>query len=105
MQGSVAVVGSLNLDLVIRVAELPGPGETVRGGDLFRYPGGKGANQAVAAAGVDGSRVRVVEGVPSGTACVTVSEDGENQIVVSAGATPASPPTTSPPRRPCGRPR
>ena len=114
MQGSVAVVGSLNLDLVIRVAELPGPGETVRGGDLFRYPGGKGANQAVAAArlgrrvamvgcvgddqagrellaslaaaGVDGSRVRVVEGVPSGTACVTVSEDGDNQIVVSPGA-------------------
>jgi ribokinase len=114
MQGSVAVVGSLNLDLVIRVAELPGPGETVRGGDLFRYPGGKGANQAVAAArlgrrvamvgcvgddqagrellaslaaaGVDGSRVRVVEGVPSGTACITVSEDGENQIVVSPGA-------------------
>ena len=114
MQGSVAVVGSLNLDLVIRVAELPGPGETVSGGDLFRNPGGKGANQAVAAArlgrrvamvgcvgddqaghellasleaaGVDGSRVRVVEGVPSGTACITVSEDGENQIVVSPGA-------------------
>ena len=114
MQGSVAVVGSLNLDLVIRVAELPGPGETVSGGDLFRNPGGKGANQAVAAArlgrrvamvgcvgddqaghellasleaaGVDGSGVRVVEGVPSGTACITVSEDGENQIVVSPGA-------------------
>ena len=114
MQGSVAVVGSLNLDLVIRVAELPGPGETVSGGDLFRNPGGKGANQAVAAArlgrrvamvgcvgddqaghellasleaaGVDGSRVRVVEGVPRGTACITVSEDGENQIVVSPGA-------------------
>ena len=114
MRGSVAVVGSLNLDLVIRVAELPGPGETVSGGDLFRNPGGKGANQAVAAArlgrrvamvgcvgddqagrellaslaaaGVDGSRVRVVEGVPSGTACITVSEDGENQIVVSPGA-------------------
>jgi ribokinase len=114
MPGSVAVVGSLNLDLVIRVAELPGPGETISGGDLFRNPGGKGANQAVAAArlgrrvamvgcvgddqagrellaslaaaGVDGSRVRVVEGVPSGTACITVSEDGENQIVVSPGA-------------------
>jgi ribokinase len=114
MQGSVAVVGSLNLDLVIRVAELPGPGETVSGGDLFRNPGGKGANQAVAAArlgrrvamvgcvgddqaghellasleaaGVDGSGVRVVEGVPSGTARITVSEDGENQIVVSPGA-------------------
>jgi ribokinase len=111
---AVAVVGSLNLDLVVRVPELPGPGETVVGGDLFRNPGGKGANQAVAAArlgrrvamvgcvgddeagrhllaaidadGVDGSRVRVVDGVPSGTALITVSEDGENQIVVSPGA-------------------
>jgi ribokinase len=111
---AVAVVGSLNLDLVVRVAELPGPGETVTGGDLFRNPGGKGANQAVAAArlgrrvamigcvgddeagrdllaslagdGVDSSRVRVVDGVPSGTAFITVSEDGENQIVVSPGA-------------------
>jgi len=111
---AVAVVGSLNLDLVVRVAELPGPGETVTGGDLFRNPGGKGANQAVAAArlgrrvamigcvgddeagrdllaslagdGVDSTRVRVVDGVPSGTAFITVSEDGENQIVVSPGA-------------------
>jgi ribokinase len=111
---AVAVVGSLNMDLVIRVPELPGPGETVSGGDLFRNPGGKGANQAVAAArlgrrvamvgcvgdddagrallaslqadGVDRSRVRVVDGVPSGTAFITVSEDGENQIVVSPGA-------------------
>jgi ribokinase len=107
-------VGSLNMDLVIRVPELPGPGETVSGGDLFRNPGGKGANQAVAAArlgrpvamvgcvgdddagrallasleadGVDRSRVRVVDGVPSGTAFITVGEDGENQIVVSPGA-------------------
>jgi ribokinase len=111
---AVAVVGSLNLDLVVRVPELPGPGETVSGGDLFRNPGGKGANQAVAAArlgrpvamvgcvgddqagrdllasleadGVDASRVRVVDGVPSGTAFITVREDGENQIVVSPGA-------------------
>ena len=111
---AVAVVGSLNMDLVIRVPELPGPGETVSGGDLFRNPGGKGANQAVAAArlgrrvamigcvgdddagrallaslqadGVDRSRVRMVDGVPSGTAFITVGEDGENQIVVSPGA-------------------
>src|SRR5512132_4289708 len=110
MQGSVAVVGSLNLDLVIRVAELPGPGETVSGGDLFRNPGGKGANQAVAAARlgrrvamvgcvgddqaghellgslagseVDAGRVRVVDGVPSGTAFITVGDDGEDQLVV-----------------------
>ena len=110
----VAVVGSLNLDLVVRVARLPGPGETVSGDDVFRNPGGKGANQAVAAArlgrrvamvgcvgdddagrdllgsleadAVDTSQVRVVNGVPSGTALITVSQDGENQIVVSPGA-------------------
>jgi ribokinase len=110
----VAVVGSLNLDLVIRVPGLPGPGETVTGGDLFTNPGGKGANQAVAAArlgrrvamvgrvgddqagrdllasleadGVDTAQVRTIAGVPSGTAFITVSEDGENQIVVSPGA-------------------
>jgi ribokinase len=110
----VAVVGSCNLDLVIRVAELPGPGETVVGGDLFTNPGGKGANQAVAAARL-GRRVAMVgrvgddqagrdllaalqadrvgtaqvlalAGVPSGTAFITVSADGENQIVVSPGA-------------------
>jgi ribokinase len=110
----VAVVGSLNLDLVIRVAALPGPGETVVGGDLFANPGGKGANQAVAAArlgrrvamvgrvgddqagrdllaaleadGVDTAQVGVLDGVPSGTAFIVVGDDGENQIVVSPGA-------------------
>jgi ribokinase len=111
---AVVVVGSLNLDLVVRVPRLPGPGETASGGDLFRNPGGKGANQAVAAARlgrgvamigcvgddqagrdllasleadeVDSSHVRVVDGVPSGAAFITVAEDGENQIVVSPGA-------------------
>jgi ribokinase len=110
----VVVVGSLNLDLVVRVARLPGPGETVLGGDVFRNPGGKGANQAVAAArlgrrvamvgrvgdddagrqllasleagAVDTSQVRALPGVSSGTALITVSDDGENQIVVSPGA-------------------
>jgi ribokinase len=114
MEPEVAVVGSLNLDLVVRVPRLPGPGETVTGDDLFRNPGGKGANQAVAAArlgrrvamvgrvgdddagrellgsleadAVDTAQVRVVAGVPSGIALITVSEDGENQIVVSPGA-------------------
>jgi ribokinase len=113
-QPAVVVVGSLNLDLVVRVARLPGPGETVSGGDVFRNPGGKGANQAVAAArlgrgvamvgrvgddpagrellasleadGVDTAHVRAVDGVPSGAAFITVREDGENQIVVSPGA-------------------
>jgi ribokinase len=111
---AIAVVGSLNLDLVVRVPRLPGPGETVSGDDVFSNPGGKGANQAVAAArlgrqvamvgcvgddqagrdllaslkadGVDTAHVRVVDDVPSGQAFITVSEDGENQIVVSPGA-------------------
>jgi ribokinase len=110
----VAVVGSLNLDLVVRVPRLPGPGETVSGQDVFRNPGGKGANQAVAAArlgrrvamvgrvgdddagrellasleadGIGTTQVRAVAGVPSGTAFITVADDGENQIVVSPGA-------------------
>jgi ribokinase len=110
----VAVVGSLNLDLVVRVPRLPGPGETVAGDDMFRNPGGKGANQAVAAArlgrrvamvgrvgdddagrqllasladaAVDTSQVEALPGVPSGTALITVSSDGENQIVISPGA-------------------
>jgi ribokinase len=113
-QPAVAVVGSLNLDLVVRVPRLPGPGETVSGGDVFRNPGGKGANQAVAAArlgrkvamvgcvgddpagrelldslradGVDTARVRVVDAVPSGAAFIAVNQDGENQIVLSPGA-------------------
>jgi ribokinase len=110
----VAVVGSLNLDLVVRVPRLPGPGETVSGDDVFRNPGGKGANQAVAAArlgrrvamvgrvgdddagrqllgsleddAVDTAQVRALAGVPSGTALITVDADGENQIVISPGA-------------------
>jgi ribokinase len=111
---AVAVVGSLNQDLVVRVPKLPGPGETVSGEDVFRNPGGKGANQAVAAArlgrrvamvgcvgddqdgrdllaalaadGVDTGPVRVVADVPSGMAFITVDAGGENQIVVSPGA-------------------
>jgi ribokinase len=113
-QPAIVVVGSLNLDLAVRVDRLPGPGETVSGGDVFRNPGGKGANQAVAAArlgrgvamvgrvgddqagrellasleadAVDTAHVRAVDGVPSGAAFITVSQDGENQIVVSPGA-------------------
>jgi ribokinase len=110
----IVVVGSLNGDIVVNVPRLPAPGETVLGGDLFRNPGGKGANQAVAAArlgstvamvgavgddeagrelvralegdGVDAASVRRLRGVPSGTALISVSGDGENQIVVSSGA-------------------
>ena len=51
--GTVCVVGSLNIDLVTRVSTHPNPGETVRGDGLARLPGGKGANQALAAARAD----------------------------------------------------
>jgi ribokinase len=112
--GRVVVLGSLNVDLVTRVARHPRPGETVPGDGLRRLAGGKGANQAVAAAGagaavalvgcvgddsggrayldrlgrrgVDVSAVRVCPGVPTGHAMVTVSDHGENAIVVVAGA-------------------
>ncbi|HZB67536.1 MAG TPA: PfkB family carbohydrate kinase [Ornithinibacter sp.] len=114
MSGRVVVLGSLNVDLVTRVERHPRPGETVLGTGLVRLAGGKGANQAVAAAaagasvamvgcvgddaggtayrarltarGVDVHAVRVVPGVPSGHAVVTVAEDGENSIVVVPGA-------------------
>lgn len=111
---AVTVVGSINVDLTIRVSRLPGPGETVGAGTLTREPGGKGANQAVAlqrlgasvtlvgAVGedADGSwacanleRVGVsTAGVvrssaaATGTAVVLVDDAGENQIVVCPGA-------------------
>ncbi|MGH9114510.1 MAG: ribokinase [Acidimicrobiales bacterium] len=108
-----AVVGSINLDLVARAERLPQPGETVSGTAFVRVPGGKGANQAVAAArlgsavtmigcvgedtfagealrGLTGSGV-VLDGVrrtsgPTGVALVLVDAAGENQIVVVPGA-------------------
>ncbi|MFD7022608.1 ribokinase [Promicromonospora sukumoe] len=114
MSGSVVVVGSANVDLVVDVPRHPAGGETILGGDLRRTPGGKGANQAVAAAraggaattfvgalgrdesgelllaSLDGAGVRTdtVERVdaPTGTALITVSPDGENAIVVAPGA-------------------
>jgi ribokinase len=55
----IAVVGSINLDLVVAVDRHPGPGETVVGGDCRQFPGGKGANQAVAAARL-GAKVAMV---------------------------------------------
>jgi ribokinase len=110
----VVVVGSLNMDFVVGVPHLPAPGETVVGGDVTRHLGGKGANQAVAAArlgrrtamvgcvgdddagralvegleadGIDVRHVRTVDGVPSGTALIAVADEGENDIVVSPGA-------------------
>ena len=110
---AITVVGSVNLDLVARCERLPHPGETLTDATFERIPGGKGANQAVAAArlgadvrfvgcvgddelaaeavkgldeaGVDLSGLRVVE-EPTGVAMILVSSDGENQIVVAPGA-------------------
>ncbi|OJX97451.1 MAG: ribokinase [Micrococcales bacterium 73-15] len=112
----VVVVGSINVDLVLTVARHPAPGETLLGGGGHSTPGGKGANQAVAAAlrgartamvgavgddaaaavglslldaaGVDLTRVARVPG-PTGLAVVTLSETGENTIVVVPGANDA----------------
>lgn len=107
------VVGSANVDLVVGVERRPGAGETVLGSDLAVHPGGKGANQAVAAArlgartallarvgddaygrllldsqraaGVDTAGV-LVGGAPTGVALITVDPSGDNSIVVSPGA-------------------
>jgi ribokinase len=112
----VVVVGSINADLVVVTERLPGPGETVSGGRFARHGGGKGANQAVAAARL-GARVAMVgavgadelgdaalreleaEGVdvsavarldePTGVALIVVDADGENQIAVASGANAA----------------
>ena len=112
----VFVVGSINQDYVLRLQRRPSPGETVTDAELALFPGGKGANQAVAAArllgsgkvsmlgrvgddaagprlisnlednGVSTAHVEQIEGVPSGSAFVTVTPDGENAIIVSPGA-------------------
>lgn len=111
--GRIVVVGSTNADLIVRTQRHPRPGETRLGEDLDTLPGGKGANQAVAAArigaavqfvgavgrdafaavardglraaGVDVSALAEVEG-PTGTAIITVDAAGENSIVVVPGA-------------------
>jgi ribokinase len=111
------VVGSANMDLVVRAAVLPAPGQTVIGEDLVRVPGGKGANQAVAAArlgaptnfvgcvgvdafgdelrhalaasSVDVRYLRRVDDRPSGVALIVVDARGENLIAVSSGANAA----------------
>jgi ribokinase len=114
VSGAVAVVGSINLDVVVAVQRHPAPGETVIGGDRRELPGGKGANQAVAAArlgasvalvgrvgddaagaglrdglaaeGVDVAHVVVDRDAPTGMALIAVDAAGENTIVVSPGA-------------------
>lgn len=111
--GRVVVVGSLNADIVLRVEAMPRPGETVLAHSSARYAGGKGANQALAAAaagaqvtmvgavgdddagaaygarlarfGIE-ARLRTVEGHPTGHAYITVDAAHENSIVVAPGA-------------------
>lgn len=113
----VLVVGSANADLTVRVERRPGAGETVLGTDLVESAGGKGANQAAAAArlgartgllarvgsdaygelllaaqreaGTDVRQVIVDEGARTGTAMIVVGPDGDNSIVVSPGANAA----------------
>ena len=110
----IIVVGSANTDMVVKAAKLPNPGETLLGGTFFMNAGGKGANQAVAAARLGGNVTLVtkvgndifgkqtIEGLrkenintdcvfldetaPSGTALIMVNEEGENCIVVAPGA-------------------
>ncbi|HET9613203.1 MAG TPA: PfkB family carbohydrate kinase, partial [Candidatus Limnocylindrales bacterium] len=111
--GRVIVVGSVNVDLVATVERLPARGETVTGASFARYPGGKGGNQAVAAArlgarvafvgavgqdpladearralvseGVDVSELAVAD-APTGVALILVEASGENVIAVASGA-------------------
>ncbi len=111
---SVVVVGSVNLDYSATVPRLPEPGETVSGARLQRFPGGKGANQALAArrlgaqvslhaavgrdanadealallvdGGVDLTHVQRLDDAPTGVAMIAVTPAGENQIIVAPGA-------------------
>lgn len=110
----IIVVGSANTDMVVKAAKLPLPGETILGGTFFMNAGGKGANQAVAAARLGGNVMLVakvgddifgrqaLEGfqrenintdfvfvdklAPSGTALIMVNDEGENSIVVAPGS-------------------
>ena len=114
MMKKIVVIGSSNTDLIIKVPEIPRPGETLLGGVFMTFPGGKGANQAVAAARAGGevvfiaavgddaygeeaingyrqddintAHIKVCKGIPSGIAMITVSEKGENAITVAPGA-------------------
>lgn len=113
----ITVVGSVNLDFVASGKTLPKAGETVTGARLARHPGGKGANQALAArrlgadvrlvaavgnddmaeealkllraAGVDLSATQYINGETTGVALIAVSQEGENQIIVCPGANEA----------------
>ena len=113
----ILVIGSINMDVVLRAEKFPAPGETVLGTDLSLIPGGKGANQAVALSrlgasasllgrvgadpwgeelvgklrenGVDTENVAAVDSLPTGNATIIVDQKGENRIVLIAGANDA----------------
>lgn len=116
-RATIAIIGSVNLDIVARVDEFPRPGETVSGAAASRFGGGKGANQALAAhrlgarvylvgrvgddpaatealqtlrdEGIDLSYCKRLDGIATGLALILVSATGENQIVVAPGANAA----------------
>lgn len=116
-RGRVLIVGSANMDLVLRTERLPTPGETVAGSDYFEAFGGKGANQAVAAAragarvalvaavgedafgracaeqyrreGLDLTHLKIAEDRPTGVAMILVDAEGRNMIAVNPGANAA----------------
>lgn len=126
---NITVVGSINLDMVATAPSLPAAGETVTGATLARHPGGKGANQALAAEklgaevdligrvgndamadealalmeefGVDLSKVEVDVAASTGVALIAVDPSGENQIVVAAGANHLVTPEQLPARIEC----
>jgi ribokinase len=111
--GLITVIGSMNMDMVVQAERLPDAGETIAGNDFHLIPGGKGANQAVAAsragatvqmfgcvgrdafgrvlldslasAGVEVKHIRQMENVPTGTATILVDNHGENRIIIVPG--------------------
>jgi len=114
MKPKIVVIGSSNTDMICRVPYIPKPGETIMGTEFFTAQGGKGANQAVAAAraggsvvfiacvgddsfgkqaidaynkdGIDSSCIQKVKGVATGVALINVADSGENSISVVPGA-------------------
>jgi len=114
MKNKIVVIGSSNTDMVLKTERFPKLGETILGGEFFLFQGGKGANQAVAAArlggqvsfickvgndvfgnnavkhygheGIDVSGVLIEGNAPTGVAVITVNKAGENSIIVASGA-------------------
>ena len=111
---SILVVGSVNVDMVVKTPRIPSPGETILGGVFQKFEGGKGANQAVAAnaafggtrfcagvgddslgrdylsslgaRGINVELVKIFKDFPTGVALITVDESGQNSITVAPGA-------------------